>query len=325
MIYVDLPVIDPQLLPFYLAMEEFVAREKKWNDCFFMWQVDPTVIFGRNQLIENEVNLDYCKQHGIHTFRRKSGGGCVYADRSNIMFSYINSSDNVQFTFFRYVQMIATLLQKLGLNARASDRNDVLIGEKKVSGNAFYHLPGRNIVHGTMLYDTNMENMVGSITPTDRKLISKGVKSVSQHITLLKDHLSISLEEFKTFIRKNLCDKEEKLSLEDVERIREIEKEYLTPEFIYGNNPKYTVVVKKRLEGCGDFEARIELKNNTICSLNLMGDFFLYGDLDKGLLSRLQGVEYQKKKIEEALGDLPMDNYIMNLDKKKFLSVLFEK
>ena len=88
--YIVIPRADGALLPWYLAAEEYVARKLKEHDeCFFMWQVEPTVIFGRNQLIENEVNIEYCQKHGIHTFRRKSGGGCVYADRRNVMFSYI--------------------------------------------------------------------------------------------------------------------------------------------------------------------------------------------------------------------------------------------
>ena len=75
--YISLPSSEVRILPFYLAMEEYVARTIDEDDCFFMWQVNPTVIFGRNQLIENEVNLDYCRTHGIQTYRRKSGGGCV--------------------------------------------------------------------------------------------------------------------------------------------------------------------------------------------------------------------------------------------------------
>ena len=75
--YLALPDDTPHRLPFYLAMEEYAARNLDEDECFFMWQVEPTVIFGRNQLIENEVNLDYCRAHGIQTYRRKSGGGCV--------------------------------------------------------------------------------------------------------------------------------------------------------------------------------------------------------------------------------------------------------
>lgn len=236
MIYVSLPFNDTMPLSFYLAMEEYVARHIDEQDCFFYWQVNPSVIFGRNQLIENEVNLEYCKEHGIRTFRRKSGGGCVYADMSNIMFSYITKEDNISFTFNRYINMVVHVLRKLGVDAKASGRNDIMIGDRKVSGNAFYHIPGKSIVHGTMLYDTNLENMVGSITPSDEKLVSKGVKSVRQHIALLKDFIDIDIEAFKLFVRNNLCDGEIMLTPDDVEGIKEIEKEYNTPEFIYGNN-----------------------------------------------------------------------------------------
>ena len=90
MLYIALPDKQVRRLSFYLAMEEYVARQVEADDCFFMWQVEPTVIFGRNQLMENEVNIAYCQQHGIQVVQRKSGGGCVYADMDNIMLSYIS-------------------------------------------------------------------------------------------------------------------------------------------------------------------------------------------------------------------------------------------
>ena len=155
MTYVDLPDLSQHRLPFYLAMEEFVARELDEDDCLFLWQVEPTVIFGRNQLIESEVNLDYCREHGIQTYRRKSGGGCVYADMGNIMLSYITRDERVNFTFNRYINLLALVLCRLGIDAKVTGRNDILIDGRKVSGNAFYHIPGRSIVHGTMLFDVD--------------------------------------------------------------------------------------------------------------------------------------------------------------------------
>ena len=79
MIYIALPDDKVRRLSFYLAMEEYIAHNIDEDECFYMWQVNPTVIFGRNQLMENEVNLDYVRVNGIETYRRKSGGGCVYA------------------------------------------------------------------------------------------------------------------------------------------------------------------------------------------------------------------------------------------------------
>ncbi len=308
-------------LSFYLAMEEYVARNVDERDCFFMWQVRPSVIFGRNQLIENEVNLDFCRRRGIMTYRRKSGGGCVYADMKNIMFSYVTDEDNVGFTFNRYINMVALVLTKLGVDARTTGRNDILIGDRKVSGNAFYRLPGRSIVHGTMLYDTDMENMVGSITPTGEKLLSKGVESVRQRIALLKDYVTIGIEEFKDFVRQNLCDGVRTLTLDDVQAIETLEREYLSPEFVYGNNPRYTVMHRRRIEGVGDVEARVELKNGIVKDLNLVGDYFLTGDLDGQIVARLRGVPLKREALMEALPER-VEDVIMNLSRDSLVSLL---
>lgn len=322
--YIALPPIGVQRLSFYLAMEEYVARHlQEEGDCFFMWQVEPSVIFGRNQLIENEVNMDYCRAHHIQTYRRKSGGGCVYADMSNIMFSYITHDENVNFTFNRYINMVVLVLQQLGVNASTSGRNDVMIGNRKVSGNAFYHIPGRSIVHGTMLYDTNMQNMVGAITPTGKKLLSKGISSVRQRIALLKDYIPQSLEEFKTFVRQRLCQDERLLDLHDVESIREIEKEYLSDEFIYGNNPRYSIVRRQHINNVGEIEVRMEIKNNIIKAANIMGDYFVVGDTDRGILLPLRGCELTHSALTQALPER-MDHYIMNLQKENFIHLLLQ-
>ena len=319
--YVALPVEKVRRLSFYLAMEEYVARRIDEQDLFFMWQVEPSVIFGRNQLIENEVNLKFCRERGIKTYRRKSGGGCVYADMNNVMFSYITKDEAVGFTFNRYINMVVLVLQNLGVDAKASGRNDVMIGDRKVSVNAFYHIPGRSIVHGTMLYDTDMVNMVGAITPTDEKLLSKGVASVRQRIALLKDYINLDIEQFKTFVRNNLCQGEIVLNEENIRGIEEIEKDYLTDEFIYGNNPKYTIVRKRRIETVGDFEVRIEMKNGEIKGMVMLGDYFIVGDIDDTILRPLKGVRLEREALEKALPE-QLDTAILNLRKADFIDLL---
>ena len=165
MTHLVLPSDETRRLSFYLAMEEYATEslprpirrrgerqdvserfspplEGQGEALFFLWQVRPTVIFGRHQVIENEVNLDYCHEHGIEFYRRKSGGGCVYADQSNVMMSYITRSDQVQSTFREYMQMVCEMLKALGLDATSTEHNDVLIGGRKVSGNAYYHKAG---------------------------------------------------------------------------------------------------------------------------------------------------------------------------------------
>ena len=230
--YISLPDEKVRRLSFYLAMEEYVARHLEEPDCFFMWQVEPSVIFGRNQVAENELNINYCRTHKINMYRRKSGGGCVYADMDNLMLSFISDGDQVGFTFNRFVQMILLVLRKMGVEATGTSHNDIMIGNRKVCGTAFYQLPGRSIVHSTLLYDTNMAHMLNAITPSVEKLQKKGIESVRQRITLLKDYTALSLEEVKALIRETLCDGELLLTAAQVAEIEEMEKSYLKEEFI---------------------------------------------------------------------------------------------
>ena len=231
--YVALPFQEPRRLSFYLAMEEFVARHTDEPDAFFMWQVEPSVIFGRNQVLENEVNVAYCREHGISLYRRKSGGGCVYADMDNLMLSFVTSEENVNFAFNRFVNMVLLVLRKLGIAATGTSHNDIMIGNRKVCGTACYHLEGRSIVHSTMLFDTNMDHMLNAITPSKEKLAKKGIESVRQRITLLKDYTTLdSVEALKALIRETLCEGERMLTASEVAGIEAIEATYLKEEFI---------------------------------------------------------------------------------------------
>lgn len=322
MLYVVLPEEKTRKVSFYLAMEEFVARNVNDDDCLFYWQVEPSVVFGRNQLIGNEVNLDYCKAHGISFFRRKSGGGCIYADMGNIMFSFVTSGENVGLTFNRYINMMVLMLRRMGVKAAANGRNDIMVDGRKVSGNAFYHIPGRSIVHGTMLYDTDMENMVMSITPAGEKLKSNGVESVRQRVALLKDYMSVGIDGFKESVRRNLCDGEYCLSAQDVAEIEAIERrEYLADSFVYGNEPRRTLTRRCRIDGVGTIEAYIEMKGETVRNVSLGGDFFALGDLDELLLARLRNVRLERQALAEALPER-LDDVIMNLRKDDFIDML---
>ena len=320
--YIALPDTAVRRLSFYLAMEEYIARHRAGEDCFFMWQVNPTVIFGRNQLMENEIDMDYIRSHGIEYYRRKSGGGCVYADFSNIMFSYITDDFNVAFTFDRYLQLIAHTLNKLGINAVSSGRNDILVEGKKVSGNAFYRTAGRSIVHGTMLFDTDLEALVRAITPHSEKLLTKGIESVRKRVTNLKEYLDIDIETFKTFMRSSLCHTEECLTPDDIAQIETIEKEYLSDEWILGNNPRYTLV-RRGYGEAGEIEIRLEIKNDIIKSINLMGDYFPIGEMDE-FLNKFREIPFSRPTIERLLDEIPIENYIRRLDRKDFVAILFD-
>ena len=179
---------DIRRLSFFLAMEEHVAGKIE-GDAFFVWQSDPTVIIGRNQDMEAEVNLEYCSDNDIKVVRRKSGGGCVYADRDNIMISYVSRRGDVAEIFERYLSALTSCLCSLGLKAEKSGRNDILVEGRKVSGNAFHQLPDRSIVHGTLLYNTDFDALEEAIRPPVEKLLRHGVASVRQRVGNLRDYL----------------------------------------------------------------------------------------------------------------------------------------
>lgn len=321
--YVSLSDSTVRRLPFYLAMEEYVARRFD-EEFFFMWQVDPTVIFGRNQLIEREVNIDYCRNNGIAVYRRKSGGGCVFADMSNIMFSYIVSSDDVVTTFSSYTERVAAMLRSLGLNAESTGRNDVLIDGRKVSGNAFYHIPGRSIVHGTMLYDTDLAHITQAISPSEAKLESKGVDSVRSHITTLSRHIDMDIEGFKDYARRYMSDGELVLTTDDISSIEEMSQPYYSDEWILGKNPLCGVSRHCRIEGVGEFQVDIELKGRRVHKINIAGDYFLLSDIDAKLLDRLKGAFYTREALADAIGDIDVGSIISGLDKSQLLNILIE-
>jgi lipoate-protein ligase A len=319
--YVNYPFKEIKRLSFYLATEEFLAKNYPEDEYFFMWQVNPTVIFGRNQLIENEVNMNYVKENNIQYYRRKSGGGCVYADFSNIMFSFITPNFNKDFVFSTYLNRVASILQGLGLKAYVSGRNDILIDGLKVSGNAFYQVNSRSIVHGTMLYNTDLSVMVKSITPDNEKLISKGIDSVRKRVTNIKDHLDITIEDFKKYIRDNIADNDIILSFEDVKKIEQIEKMYLKDEFIYGKNPNYTIKKKGKVEA-GLIEISLELKNNIVKKINMLGDYFLIGDEDE-FLNNFKNIPFTKESFTAVLENIKIKDFIYNINDEDFLQILF--
>ena len=323
--YILLPKPDTiHQLPFYFAVEEYVARHYTDDDYFMGWRVNPTVMLGRNQLIDNEVNTDYCKEHKIDIFRRKSGGGCIYADKGCIQFSYISRTVNANEAFAAYMQRMADLLKGLKIDAQLSGRNDILINETKVSGCAFYQLSNRSILHNSLLFDTQLDHLSNALTPAKEKLQSKGVASVRQRVTNVATYTQLDILAFMDYVRQEMCGTEVlELTEEDMKEVAEIEKELSSDDFVYGKNPKYSLVRKHRFEGVGTLEAHIELKNNIIGSINMVGDYFLLGDIDHDFLSLLKGCEFTREAVEERLEDIDLSTIIRGLKLRQFLRLLF--
>ena len=170
----------------YLAMETDMVKTIQ-EPTVFTWVVSPTVIYGRHQCAEAEVNEAYCHAHGIAVVQRQSGGGCVYADRGNLMISCVSPSTRSQEVFDQFLVLLSGALRQLGYDAVTTAHNDVLVAGRKVAGTACYTTPTVTVVHASMLYDVNLTDLEAAITPSEAKLAKHAVASVRQRVRNLRE------------------------------------------------------------------------------------------------------------------------------------------
>lgn len=335
-------------LPFFLAAEEYLARRAFRSEeqstepafgggLFFLWQCGPTVIFGRNQDPSVELDTEWCRAHGVEYYRRKSGGGCVYADRGNIMISCIYPGSGVQENYAKFSAAVCGALKSLGLPAEVSGRNDILIDGRKVSGSAFFALPSSSVVHSTMLYDIDFASMEAALRPSRLKLGSKGVRSVSSRVCAVKEFMpDLGLQAFAAALRKGLSDGGGSLGLspEDLTNIEEIERGYLDEAFIVGRHgggsgeaaeiAGQTVSREAYVPGCGSVKAELQLHGGKIFNISLIGDFFAVGEDVSETLSRLlAGRELVRGDVESALEGVPLEKMVKGLSTRAFVDILF--
>ena len=195
-----------------LATEEFlidyVQSLKKENGesvyGLFLWQSDNTIVIGRNQDIYKECDFDVVKQKNIAIARRKTGGGAVYQDKGNLNFTFIATNDiyDKDLNF----QIIIKALEKLGIKAELSGRNDIIVGDKKFSGNAFRKTRNVSLHHGTLLVATNIELADRCLTPSKYKLKRHGVESVKSRIVNLSDLINLDIKLLKDLISQTFLE-----------------------------------------------------------------------------------------------------------------------
>lgn len=325
MINVILPDRRKRRLPFFLAMEEWVAKRLDACNYIFTWIVSPTVICGRNQDIEKEVNLPYCRQHGIDVVRRRSGGGCVYADHNNIMISFITPDTDVETTFAQFTNRIAGQLRAIGINAEATGRNDIMVDGRKISGNAFLHLPGRSIIHGTMLYDTDPESMRNAITPSRAKLESKRVLSVENRVITAHELLpDMPIDVFHNALLSGLITGQYLMSDDDIREVEAIEQEYYRPEWLW--RQKHDETRPTHIDGVGEFVVRVDIDEvGLIRNILLKGDFFETSDSLSSVLNCLKGIKPEYEPIKKALADTDIRNIIAGLSTDNFINLITDK
>ncbi|MDR3048715.1 MAG: lipoate--protein ligase [Elusimicrobiota bacterium] len=327
MIYLESPQTDPY---FNLSLEQFVFDNLDRKENYFMlWQNDNAVIIGKNQNTIEEINAAFVKEKNIKVVRRLSGGGAVYHDMGNLNFTFVMDaveSNKLDLSFF--CRPIAKALKDFGIDAQISGRNDITIDGKKFSGNAQYLKEGRVMHHGTIMFNSNLENVEQSLNVSKDKIASKGVRSIRSAVTNVGYYLKspISLKEFKDKLVQSVFEGQNftryHFTQKDIDAVNKLRDErYGQWDWNYGKSPAYSIVKKRRVEGCGSVEICMQVDEGIISYMKFYGDFFGLKDADD--LSKLfVGRKNNAESYEKILSSINVGDYFNNLTKSALMDIL---
>jgi lipoate-protein ligase A len=304
---------------FNLAAEEYVLKQFT-DDCFMLWRNVPSVIVGRHQNTLAEINFDYVRKNEIKVVRRLSGGGAVFHDLGNINFTFIETAKTDRLIDFRkYTQPIIAVLQTLGINARFEGRNDLVIDDRKFSGNAEHVYRGRVLHHGTLLFASELADLSGALNANPDKFTYKAVKSVRSRVTNIYSHLKepMEVDEFRELILRYMienypdCEKYNysESDIAAIERLRD--EKYSTWEWNFGQSPGYNMVNKLKTGG-GNLEIHLDVQNGNIKNVRIFGDFFNIGETAE-LEQLLSNTPHNETSIYEKLNQINLSEYIVNV------------
>lgn len=323
-------ITDPSV---NLALEEYVLQNFGEKDTYLLFYINkPSIIIGRNQNTIEEINTNYVDENGIKVVRRLSGGGAVYHDEGNLNFSFITKDDGESFqNFAKFTKPMVEALNNLGVPAELQGRNDLAANGRKISGNAMFSTKGRMFSHGTLMLDSEIENVVSALNVKMEKIKSKGIKSIRSRVANISEFLDekISMDEFKEMILRYIFDVEDvkdvpqyELTDEDWENVHQISKErYQNWDWNYGKSPKFNIQESHKFDG-GLVDVRLDVKNGLIENCKIYGDFFGIGEV-KDIEQKMIGVRHERKAIEDALADVDVPHYLGKISKEEFVNLLY--
>ena len=321
---------NPHTNPYYnMAFDEFCLESLPIDEpVFYLWQNRPAVIVGYNQEVNTEVNLEYLKANDIALVRRVTGGGAVYHDLGNLNYTIVGRSEDLERDYPEYASLMMRALQALGVPATLSGRNDILVKGKKISGFAKRVSRNRLMVHGTLMYDVNLDILTQVLNPSSTKLQSKGIASVRSRVANLREYLpeTADIQAFSQRLEEilscNYKDAEYELSEDDLAHIQKLtDEKFATWEWNYGHSPKATLTHSARL-ACGTVEVHLTLKENRIASCHFGGDFL--GNLPASEVEKaLQGVVYEADAIRECLSQMEISHYFDGVAADNLVKLMF--
>lgn len=334
MIFVPNENNDPRI---NLAIETYLLKEKPLDEPMLLFYInDPSIIIGRNQNTIEEINKEYVDANGIHVVRRLSGGGAVYHDHGNLNFSFIMPDDGNSFRdFAKVTQPIIQALHELGVSgAELKGRNDLVINDMKFSGNAMYATAGRMFAHGTLMFDSDIDEVVNALKVRKDKIESKGIKSVRSRVTNIKpflpaDKQGMTTEEFREDILLKIFGvasvdqvKTYELTDEDWEKINKISDEYYRNwDWNYGKSPAFNLERRHRFP-IGSIEAQMNVEDGEIKEIKIFGDFFGLGEI-KDVEEILLGTKYERAALEAAVDKIDVKKYFGNIEKEDVVGLLY--
>ncbi|MGS5801465.1 lipoate--protein ligase [Staphylococcus aureus] len=320
-------ITDPTL---NLAMEEYVLKNMPKDDSYFLFYVNrPSIIIGKNQNTIEEVNQPYIDEHGIDVVRRISGGRAVYHDTGNLNFSFVTDDDGNSFhNFKKFTEPIVEALQSLGVDADMSGRNDIQVGSAKISGNAMVKVKDRMFSHGTLMLNSELNEVQNALKVNPAKIKSKGIKSVRSRVANISEFLDepLDIDRFKEIILKTIFGEatqveEYILTDDDWKKIEQLSNEkYRTWEWNYGRNPKYNFEREEKFEK-GFVQIKLDVKKGRIEHAKIFGDFFGEGDITE-LENALEGTMHEFDSIEEALSNYDIYHYFGDIERYELIRLM---
>jgi lipoic acid synthetase len=324
MLYIDTSKASYKDCSFYFGLEEYLIKDYNYEeDIFLLWNVVPTVMIGRHQVTTIEIDENYIKEHNIKVVRRNSGGGAVYTDLGCLQFSFITDKKSHKDIFGAHVHHIVDAVNELGLQAKFTGRNDILHLGRKFSGNAEFIHKDKMVIHGTILFNSNMDHLIGSLTPDKAKLTKHAVTSVKSRVLNISEELSITQDQLYDFIVSQIKTSEVRVEDLDLNAINKYAQKFSTDEWNYGKNPKFDIRKKEKFDA-GNITFDVVIKNNQVTDFKLSGDFFSLNNLTD-FENAFIGVNYTYESFVKVLKNYKVKDYIYKLRHSEFLGVFFER
>lgn len=319
-------------IPYYnFALEEYLLKEAPEDEYVFFYIHKPSIIVGKFQNTIEEINKEFVDEKNIVVARRLSGGGAVYHDSGNLNFSFVHKAGKEDVNNFKkFTKPVIDALKELGVQAELSGRNDILVDEKKVSGNAQCFKNGRILHHGTLLYNADMSNLSKSLKVKDLKIKSKGIKSVRSRVGNIADYMTEDMEihEFKDFLLEQFGEskniEEYKLSDEVLESLNsKVESQFSTWDWNWGKSPKYEMEKIEKFT-CGLIDMKMNIVDGSIDDCKIYGDFFTAEKLHV-LEDLLRGTKLKREDLFESLESIQIESYFNCMKKDEFVDFLLSQ